>query len=76
MPELTPVNLETATTLFGCKIMPIIIYGIEIIWPHLTKKDLSVLERIKIIMCQKSDRSCKDHKIQACIPPIMRNIPH
>ena len=76
MTEITPVNLKTATTLFGCKIIPIITYGIEIILPHFTKNNLSVLQRIKIIMYQKSDRSCEDHKIQACIPPSTRNIPH
>jgi hypothetical protein len=39
------LNLETITMLFRCKIMPIT-YGLEIIWPHLTKMNLSALERI------------------------------
>ena len=42
-------NLVTAMTLFGCKINPIITYGIEIVWPHITKKNLSALGRIKLL---------------------------
>jgi hypothetical protein len=57
MHEITHIralNLETAITLFRCKIMPIIMYRIEIIWPHLTEKNLSALERIKSLYIKRA----------------------
>jgi hypothetical protein len=40
--ELNNLSIETAVKLFELKIAPIASYGIEIIWPHLTKHDLQV----------------------------------
>ena len=41
-------------TLFRYKIMPIITYGIEIIWPHLSKRNLSAMERIQSLYIKRA----------------------
>lgn len=48
------LNLETAMALFRTKIMPVLTYGIEVIWPHLTEKNLSVLERVKALYIKRA----------------------
>jgi hypothetical protein len=45
--ELNNLSVETALKLFELKVSPIASYGIEIIWPHLTKLDLENIERVK-----------------------------
>jgi hypothetical protein len=45
--ELNNLSIETALKLFDLKVSPIASYGIEIIWPHLTKLDLENIERVK-----------------------------
>jgi hypothetical protein len=65
-------HLETAMMLFGCKIMSIITYAIGIIWPHLTEKNLSALERIKSLYIKRAIGVAKlPH-----IAPSTRDIPH
>lgn len=45
--QLTDLSLETALKLFDLKISPIASYGIEIIWPYLSKNDFEKLEKTK-----------------------------
>ncbi|PSN47824.1 hypothetical protein C0J52_16432 [Blattella germanica] len=47
------LSLETAMALFRAKILPILTYGLEIIGPHLTKKNLATLERVKAAYIKK-----------------------
>ena len=42
------------TALFGCKITPIITYGIEIKWSYITEKNLLALERIKSLYIKRA----------------------
>lgn len=48
------LSLETAMELFRCKIMPILTYGIEIIWPYLTEKNLEALEKVKALYIKRA----------------------
>ena len=41
------LSLETAMTLFKSKILPILTYGIEVIWTHPNERKLAALESIK-----------------------------
>jgi hypothetical protein len=45
--QLYDLSIETAMKLFELKISPIASYGIEVIWPFLSKNDLEKLERVK-----------------------------
>ena len=45
--NLRLLSLETAIRLFNAKIEPMITYGIEIIWEHLTEKQLESIEGVK-----------------------------
>lgn len=45
--EITRLSLNTAMMLFKAKIVPIATYGLEIIWEHLSKRDLIALEKVK-----------------------------
>ena len=57
MHEITYIRslkLETAMALFKAKIQPIMTYGIETIWQHLTVKNLSTLERVKAMYIKKA----------------------
>ena len=38
------LRLDTAMALFNSKILPILTYGIEVIWVHLNEKNLATLE--------------------------------
>ena len=42
------------TALFGCKITPIITYGIEIKWSYITEKNLLALEIIKSLYIKRA----------------------
>ena len=41
------LSLTTAVYLFNAKILPILTYGIHLIWEKLTKKDLATIEGVK-----------------------------
>ena len=41
------LSLETALNLFKTRIIPILCYGIEVIWSHLTENNLNTLEKVK-----------------------------
>ena len=41
------LSLETAMALFKSKILPILTYGIEVIWTHLNERNLATLESVK-----------------------------
>ena len=41
------LSLETALNLFKARIIPILCYGIEVIWSHLTENNLNTLEKVK-----------------------------
>ena len=45
--NLTRLALQTAMALFYAKVLPVLSYGIELIWDHLTLTDLKCLETIK-----------------------------
>ena len=47
IPNLQRLSLPTAMTLFRIKVAPVATYGIQIIWPHLTMKNLRRLENVK-----------------------------
>ncbi|KAJ4447065.1 hypothetical protein ANN_09054 [Periplaneta americana] len=44
---LTRISLEKAMKIFMVKIVPIITYGLEIVWQYLTKSNLKDLEKVK-----------------------------
>lgn len=52
--DLHRLSLDTALTLFKLKIMPILTYGIEIIWDHLKKANLKDLEKVKGVFLKKA----------------------
>ena len=39
------LSLETAMALFKSKILPILTYGIEVIWTHLNERPLATIKR-------------------------------
>jgi hypothetical protein len=41
------LSLQTAMLLFRSKITPILTYGIEVIWEHLSEKNLATMEKVK-----------------------------
>jgi len=41
------LSLETAMALFKSNILPILTYGIEVIWTHLNERNLATLESAK-----------------------------
>jgi hypothetical protein len=45
--NLRLLSLETAMKLFSAKVAPILIYGLEQIWDHLTVNDLTTFENVK-----------------------------
>ena len=45
--NLHRISLNTALTLFQLKVMPIMTYGLDIKWEHLTKGNLEDIERVK-----------------------------
>lgn len=47
IPALTKLSFTTAMKLFRAKIVPVITYALQVIWPHLTKTDFAVLESVK-----------------------------
>ena len=51
--HLNKVSLETAMKLFNAKIAPIITYGLELIWEHLTKRNLEKIEKVKATFMKK-----------------------
>lgn len=48
------LSLETAMKLFNAKIMPIVSYGIEVIWEHLTERNLETIEKVKSTYLKKT----------------------
>ncbi|KAJ4451621.1 hypothetical protein ANN_03090 [Periplaneta americana] len=52
--NLHKISLSTAMKLFELKITPIITYGIDLIWEHLTKNNLSDIERVKATFLKKA----------------------
>lgn len=51
---LQKLSIQTSISLFHIKISPIMTYGIEIIWDHLTKTDLALIEKVKSIFLKKT----------------------
>lgn len=47
-------SIKTALQLFKLMITPIIAYGLELIWEHLSKRNLAALERVKSIYLKKA----------------------
>jgi hypothetical protein len=45
--NLSQLSMTTAMKLFDLKILPVLTYGIEIIWNHLTKSNLTDIEIVK-----------------------------
>jgi hypothetical protein len=45
--NLSQLSIITAMKLFDLKILPILIYGVDITWNHLTKRNLRDIERVK-----------------------------
>ena len=52
--NLHRISLNTATTLFQLKVTPIITYGLDIIWEHLTKRNLEDIERVKATFLKRA----------------------
>jgi hypothetical protein len=52
--NLNLLSLNTAMKLFRAKIMPILTYGLELIWEHLSLKNLTTLESVKSIFLNKA----------------------
>jgi hypothetical protein len=48
------LSLKTAKKLFMAKIIPILTYGIELIWEHLKKRDLEQIERVKATFLKRA----------------------
>jgi hypothetical protein len=53
IPKLSSLSIETGLKLFNLKIAPILSYGIEVIWKHLSKDDFLSLERGKASFVRK-----------------------
>ena len=51
---LPRLSLETAIQLFHIKISPIMTYALEIVWEHLKKSDLKLLENVKARYLKKA----------------------
>lgn len=51
--HLNKVSLKTAMKLFQAKIAPIVTYGLQLIWEHLTKRNLEKLEKVKTTFMKK-----------------------
>ena len=47
IPNPQKLSLRTAVALFDLKIGPTVAYGIQVIWPHLTKANLAALDGVK-----------------------------
>jgi retron-type reverse transcriptase len=54
--EIAQLSLKTAMALFNNKIVPILTYGIDIIWDKLKLQDLAALEKVKARFLKKSAR--------------------
>jgi hypothetical protein len=54
--SLSKLSLETALKLFDMKIVPILTYGLEILWEHLGGNSLKTLECMKAIYLKKALR--------------------
>lgn len=52
--QLGKLSLQTAMELFRIKITPIVTYGLENIWPYLSKKLLADLEKVKATFLKKA----------------------
>lgn len=50
---LSKLSTKIAMELFHAKISPIITYGLEMIWEHLTKRNLQDIENVKAIYMKK-----------------------
>ena len=48
------LSLNTALKLFDLKISPIVTYGIQLIWPHLSLTDFRSLEKIKTLYLKRA----------------------
>ena len=51
--NLRSMSLETALRLFKIKITPVIAYGLEAIWSHLTKENLKEIEKVKSLYLKR-----------------------
>ena len=47
------LSMETAMKLFNIKIIPIITYGIELLWTHLNKNNPTRIERVKALYLKR-----------------------
>jgi hypothetical protein len=52
--EIAQLSLKTTMALFNKKIVPILAYGIDIIWDKLKLKDLAALEKVKARFLKKA----------------------
>ena len=52
--NLHRISLNTAMTLFQQKVTPIMMYGLDIIWEHLTKRNLEYIERVKATFLKRA----------------------
>ena len=48
------LSLSTAMALFDLKVGPTVSYGIEVIWPHLTKANMAQLDRVKAAFLKRA----------------------
>ncbi|PSN30821.1 hypothetical protein C0J52_17327 [Blattella germanica] len=54
--HLQALSLETALKLFFAKVLPIITYGIQILWQHLKKRELEMWEKVKATFLKRALR--------------------
>ncbi|PSN47588.1 hypothetical protein C0J52_04568 [Blattella germanica] len=52
--HLQALSLETALKLFLAKVLPIITYGIQILWQHLKKQELEMWEKVKATFLKRA----------------------
>ena len=57
--NLTSLSIESAMKIFNTAIVPILTYGIELVWNHLKKKDLEIWESVKATFLKKALRVSK-----------------
>ena len=52
--HLQKISLQTAMKIFKAKILPVISYGLHIIWQHLTKSNLMDIEKVKATFLKRA----------------------
>ena len=71
--HLSKISLQTAMKIFKVKILPVITYGLNIIWQHLKKSNLKDIEKIKSELPKACTMPYKIHAIQISLRIKQRN---